>query len=76
MTRIVQLTPLASTKSAKIHALKATLAPIMLNVESLTTDHSATVHQDGEEILKELATNVRFYNSFQVFFNNFNISFF
>lgn len=59
MTLTVQLIRLALTRDVKILALKVIHAPIMLNVESPSIDHYAIVHQDGEVILKELATNVR-----------------
>lgn len=57
-TRTARLTQRASTRSARIHAPKATRARTMLNAASRTTDHSATVHPDGEAILKRLVTNV------------------
>lgn len=57
-TRTARLTRRASTRSARTLAPKATRARTTLNAASRTTDHSATVHPDGEAIPKRLVTNV------------------
>lgn len=62
-TRTARLTPRASTKSARIHAPKAIRARTMQNAAFPTIDHSATVHPDGEAILKRLATNVSIFET-------------
>jgi hypothetical protein len=60
VTTNVQSTQHASISAAKTHALRLTLALIMLNVEFHIIDLCATVHQIISEILRNSAINVSF----------------
>lgn len=70
MTPIALSTPHASIKNVRILVLRVTHVHKTPNAEFLTTDLCATVPQDGVEIRKRCATNVR--NWIKIFLINSN----